>query len=250
MRKLIILQILIVLLFVSGCTADTTHTEFTDTAPAVPAQTESEVFSQNITDEYHNEDKPTQNETQTGTYGNVISEEEAYKIACDYWNYSKGAVDEETGFELSVECDGLFKESDGSCYYIFRLLWWVIDHSSTIDCVHINAETGECSSELVKTNQPAEATPLEYWVSYCDSQFFAEEDLVTFGKEECLIARNAVYAKSGRKFNDASLQTYFAQFNWYHPTVSPSEFSNNMLNATQLHNLNLILTYETNRGYR
>ena len=100
------------------------------------------------------------------------------------------------------------------------------------------------------TEATVELTPLQYWIEYCDIQRFTQEDLETFDAEECRLARNAIFAKSGRKFNDASLQAYYEQFDWYHPTVSPDSFSNSMLNDIQSYNRDLIVMYEESRGYR
>ena len=78
-----------------------------------------------------------------------ISEEEAYEIACDYWNYYDGKVAEETGFTLFIIYDGLLEKSGGN-YHAFRLRWWIPENNlaSTIDYLYINAETGECSYSI------------------------------------------------------------------------------------------------------
>ena len=111
---------------------------------------------------------------------------------------------------------------------------------------------------VVPTTQPTTApteptlpaTPLEYWVEYCDTQYLTRSDLIAFDAEECRLARNAIFAKSGRIFQDEALQAYFAQFDWYVPRVAPENFSNSMLNDIQLYNLELILEYEESCGYR
>ena len=105
------------------------------------------------------------------------------------------------------------------------------------------------------TEAPTKPAPnidsrLLYVIENCDSMYLTESDLSGFDKEMCRIARNALYAKSGRKFNDASLQDFFEQFDWYHPTVEPSAFSGSMFNKYQSANLNLISNYEHERGYR
>lgn len=79
-----------------------------------------------------------------------ISEDEAYQIACKYWDYTPGDVDEETGFELFVSPPSLnVDENTGKSYYYAMLRWWVEDsdfpHASTVDWVYIDTETGECS---------------------------------------------------------------------------------------------------------
>ena len=85
-----------------------------------------------------------------------ISEDEAYQIACDYWDYKPGDVSPETGFELFVEPEygggGLRTiSSTGKSYYSYRLRWLVVDIKdesntwmSTCDMIFIDAETGEC----------------------------------------------------------------------------------------------------------
>lgn len=84
-----------------------------------------------------------------------VSEDEAYQIACDYWNYKPGDVSSETGFELFVvpEYGGELHEisSTGKSYYSYMLRWLVVDSEdksntwmSTCDIIYIDAETGEC----------------------------------------------------------------------------------------------------------
>ena len=78
-----------------------------------------------------------------------LSAEDAYAIACEYWDYQEGDVAEETGFELYLVENGTFEEDD-VFYYGFLLRWLVSGEDgskwlSTIDQVYVNAETGECS---------------------------------------------------------------------------------------------------------
>lgn len=83
-----------------------------------------------------------------------ISEEEAYQIACDYWDYSEGDISSETGFEMYVvpEYGDALREDakTGKYYYCYLLRWRVVDENgyswmSTCDIIHIDAETGECT---------------------------------------------------------------------------------------------------------
>lgn len=85
-----------------------------------------------------------------------ISQEEAYQIACDYWDFTPGDVADETGFELFVSYDTtITSQNSGKTYYCY-LLRWMVDagsdtaHLSTCDWVYIDAESGECSFEAPK----------------------------------------------------------------------------------------------------
>lgn len=92
---------------------------------------------------------------ESNTHTINISEDEAYQIACDYWNYEPGDISAETGFELFVvpEYGGGLREisSTGKSYYSYMLRWLVVDPEdtsntwmSTCDIIFIDAETGEC----------------------------------------------------------------------------------------------------------
>ena len=65
-----------------------------------------------------------------------ISQEEAYQIACDYWDFTPGDVADETGFELFVSYDTtITSQNSGKTYYCY-LLRWMVDAGS--DTAHFN----------------------------------------------------------------------------------------------------------------
>jgi len=84
------------------------------------------------------------------THAVNISQDQAYQIACDYWDFTPGDVDGETGFEMFVTDGGTVEsQSTGKTYYYYLLRWWVDSdpdsaHMSTCDWIYIDAETGEC----------------------------------------------------------------------------------------------------------
>ena len=52
-----------------------------------------------------------------------ITEEEAYELVRDYWNFVPGTIVEETGFELFLNSFGSRTGSNGRTYYEIRLQW-------------------------------------------------------------------------------------------------------------------------------
>lgn len=92
---------------------------------------------------------------------------------------------------------------------------------------------------------------LNYFITYCDSEYFPKSAFEGFNKEASGLARNAVFAHAGRSFSDNSeLQSYFSQFSWYHPSGTPSSFRSSSMNRFETVNLYRILDYETEQGYR
>jgi len=83
-----------------------------------------------------------------------ITEEEAYEIVRDYWNFVPGTVAEETGYELFLNSFGSMTGSDGRTYYEIRCQWLVDGdtewgHLSTIDMMYVDAETGEMVGDIL-----------------------------------------------------------------------------------------------------
>lgn len=104
------------------------------------------------------------------------------------------------------------------------------------------------SDTNVEHQQPTDK--LQYFITHCDSEYFTENDIQTFDADMCRIARNSIYARLGRKFDDQELTAYFKQYDWYIPTIDPEDFSDEMLNQYQVANRDLIVAFETQKGYR
>lgn len=85
---------------------------------------------------------------------------------------------------------------------------------------------------------------LQTFIQHCDSRYFTASEIAGFTKEDCLYARNAIFAKSGWIFSNQKLANYFQQYSWYNPIVSAGEFTDDMLNEFQIANRDLIVAYE------
>lgn len=99
----------------------------------------------------------------------VLTEEQAYKIACEYWDipengYSILESDPKDMYPTKVTVmDGGMAETKTKAYYVYRARWLVdegteLEHWSTIDFVYIDAVTGEkfsyVNTETGETSPP------------------------------------------------------------------------------------------------
>ncbi|MBQ7266470.1 MAG: YARHG domain-containing protein [Firmicutes bacterium] len=89
----------------------------------------------------------------------------------------------------------------------------------------------------------------EYILPESNSRYISKSELAGFNEQQLRIARNEIYARRGRRFNDASLQTYFNTCSWYNGTISPENFNEDVFNQYERSNLDLITEYESERGY-
>lgn len=98
---------------------------------------------------------------------------------------------------------------------------------------------------------PVEPIGGEYILPNSDSQYLTMTDLEGLSAEECRIARNELYARHGRRFDDAELQAYFDACSWYTGTINPEDFNEaEMFNVYETANRELIIQYEEEQGYR
>lgn len=76
----------------------------------------------------------------------LISQDEAYEIACEYYKNEYGIVsgdkDEEMGYEYCVRYKSYHEDTNK---YLVTLDWLVEGHWSTVDYIYVDAETGECT---------------------------------------------------------------------------------------------------------
>lgn len=75
-----------------------------------------------------------------------------------------------------------------------------------------------------------------------DTHLYTVEELEGLTEWELEIARNEIYARHGRGFNDSTLQAYFDAQDWYERKYSPEEFDamDGVMNQTELANVTVI----------
>lgn len=85
-----------------------------------------------------------------------------------------------------------------------------------------------------------------------DSRYITEEELNGLSAQEIFLARNEIYARHGRIFNEAALDAYFRSKSWYAPSVSGNEFTDEyaagVFNDYEIQNISTMVTYEKNHG--
>ena len=100
------------------------------------------------------------------------------------------------------------------------------------------------------TQATTEEEKNEYMLKNSSSEYLAVSDIAGMSKEQCRIARNEIYARHGRLFDDPELQAYFNSCSWYSGYIAPSDFDESVLNDYERSNLELIVAYEKDMGYR
>lgn len=120
------------------------------------------------------------------------------------------------------------------------------EHEESASASQAESETPE---EMV-LEAPQEVETVQYILPESNSRFLTKDDLEGLTQEECRLARNELFARHGRIFQDESLRTYFESLEWYHGTVLPEDFDESVFNEYEFANRDLIVEYEKEQGYR
>ena len=103
-------------------------------------------------------------------------------------------------------------------------------------------ETPAQEQEQPKEEQPKEEKPsvsqTEWFFPDSSERILTDADVAGLSKAELQIARNEIYARHGRKFNNPDLQAWFNSCSWYSGTIAPGDFDEQaVFNATELANV-------------
>lgn len=155
-----------------------------------------------------------------------------------------------TSGEANVHAVRPYLTEDGELYAIAKL--YTLAGGGELNFPMPVLGRDQLPAEIVSAGLPEQA-PLDgrltWFLDGCTSQVFTRADIEGFDEQTCLYARNGVYARSGRMFNDPDLQAFFSRFSWYYPYVEPADFTSDMLNDCQIQNIALVMAYESEHGY-
>lgn len=126
------------------------------------------------------------------------------------------------------------------------------DQIPSIASGDVSEETEEESSSK-NQNQEFYDETLENQKDQSDSNYILPESstriltdskVKNLTKEQLRLARNEIYARHGRRFDDVELQNYFNSKSWYSGTIAPDDFTEEMLSEIEKKNIELIKKYE------
>lgn len=107
-----------------------------------------------------------------------------------------------------------------------------------------NQETDNQETEKPEANHQK----AEYYLDNSSSDYVTWEQIRNLTSDEIRIARNEIYARHGRRFNDVALQTYFDGKEWYQGTIVPEAFQESSLNEYEKYNIRYLKRAESSAG--
>lgn len=132
------------------------------------------------------------------------------------------------------------------------------NHEDHVEESGINQDSANASSSpessaeangAVNSTSSTKESAARYILPDSDKRLIGREDLMNLSPEQCKIARNEIYARHGRKFKDAALQSYFDSCPWYSGRIEPDSFSDSYLSEVEKKNRDAIVAFEQEMGY-
>lgn len=171
-----------------------------------------------------------------------VRSEEVVVITEIYYDYdgTETSRDKFTASFTSDKNNVIVDDYDSSTFYTASLS----DDNSTISTVD---EEGNAYGDFVKKGSKASnsASSGEYIIPDSSDRKLTKSDLDGLSSDQLRLARNEIYARHGRMFNDSELQSYFDAMSWYVPTTAPEDFNDQQeLSKIERANIKLISKYE------
>lgn len=114
-----------------------------------------------------------------------------------------------------------------------------------------NANNKNDKSRKKSHNKTFVKNSSEYILPDSNRKYYNMKDLKGLTAKEARLARNELFARHGRKFDDKELQKYFNSCSWYKGTIAPEYFyEEEFFNKYEIANRDLIIKYEAKKGYR
>ena len=90
----------------------------------------------------------------------------------------------------------------------------------------------------------------EYILPKSYTKYISKREIKDMSKKELTLALNEIYARYGLMFNTTSVQKYFNSKDWYVPSIKPGHFDDSQFNDYERHNVDTIVNYMKEKGYR
>ena len=103
--------------------------------------------------------------------------------------------------------------------------------------------TSENTEEKIESNVP-DTGSTDYILPDSSQRILSNDEINILSKADLRLARNEIYARHGRKFDDQELQNYFNSKSWYRGSIEPDDFSESFLSEIEKANIDTIKKYE------
>lgn len=111
-------------------------------------------------------------------------------------------------------------------------------------CYDFPEENEEKTNKSKNNKNEVSSGNKEYICPKSNVKKLSVKDVKKLSKTDRRLAKNEIYARYGRKFNDENLQEYFNGKSWYTGIIEPEDFDEGVFSKVEKYNIKLLAKYE------
>lgn len=121
-----------------------------------------------------------------------------------------------------------------------------------LSAIQSNSTPNYQSSPSTPTPTPTPYSPPAYYypqnnyyiLPQSSDRLLTYQDIAGLSQQDLMLARNEIFARHGRIFNDPDVRNYFESQIWYYGYIEPEDFTDTMLSDIEKDNIAFIQEYE------
>lgn len=271
-RKVLAILLLTGLIFVAGCKSDDVTP---DKSELIDSSKNTEVTEIILSPEASNDAEDESRISDRTTYaGEPHLWQEVSITIPDAWEGSYEIVDEANGFSIFQKASkeknetmgflcGVYRSNqfsdsgagetlaaytdDGTLYYVMLptdVTCYTEDEAIFAEYVEMLEIVPWIAGSLQIAGENVHYDASQYEIPVSSILLLNEFQLVNFSDNELWIARNEIYARHGKIFQNEYLSRYFNTCSWYQPIEGKTEVGERELNEVEIENIKMILEAE------
>lgn len=128
----------------------------------------------------------------------------------------------------------------------------VLGDSAEIDLLLSAIQSSASSNSQSPTPTPTPYSPPVYYypqnnyyiLPQSSDRLLTYQDIAGLSQQDLMLARNEIFARHGRIFNDPDVRSYFESQIWYYGYIEPEDFTDTMLSDIEKDNIAFIQEHE------
>ena len=159
-----------------------------------------------------------------------------------------------SGFEWEVATYTIVSEEDEEkysriekLYNKYESLYFSGDYDKAVIrdiCSDFSEEIEEKTNKSKNNKNEVSSGNKDYICPKSNVKKLSVKDVKKLSKADRRLAKNEIYARYGRKFNDENLQEYFNGKSWYTGIIEPEDFDEGVFSKVEKYNIKLLAKYE------
>ena len=117
---------------------------------------------------------------------------------------------------------------------------YVLQHRKSGSIQNTESKNTADANSNSESDETSDSDDSEYILPNSDSEYISSDEINDLSARDKRLAINEIYARHGRKFDNAEIREYFESQSWYNGTIDADDFDESVLNKYEKANIKKI----------